>query len=115
MVFKDPDYNGPFRKKGVVSQNVAENSDWSQDTESVASTMKRRLGDGDVPPLQVGPIIESADRFFELGVYFHNPFSFSGWSKEVKNSGGRFCVLGGDAAHAMPPFLGQGSNQVSQV
>lgn len=57
---------------------------------------------------------DEADRFFELGVYLHSPFSLSGWSREVPGTNGGFCTLSGDAAHAMPPFLGQGSNQAIQ-
>ena len=59
---------------------------------------------------QVGQFVRQADRFFELGSYFHNPFGK--WSRSSGPSAA--VVLCGDAAHALPPFLGQGSNQAIQ-
>lgn len=108
LISRDEGYFGPFKIKskdddgnptvkdgeGVVEAN--ENADWTQDVQSLGSDMTKRILECEVPDVQIGPIVKDAERFFELGVYFHNPFSFNGWSRQVENTG-CYVVLAGDA------------------
>lgn len=127
VVYLDDNYIGPFKKSTdnketttvTVTEEVNENADWNQDNqqnnEIARIKMNRQLYDSDIPvnindPL--GRTIANADQFFELGVYFHNPFIR--WNRLIGSSNNNFVVLCGDAAHAFPPFLGQGSNQAIQ-
>jgi salicylate hydroxylase len=150
IVYLDDEYIGPFPKpqsssvssapagssvslevspttSSSLREVVSENADWSQDRRQAATAartqMLRQLEQCGIPQDNVlGQTIQRADRFFELGSYFHNPFC--AWSTRVRVGHSRsksgttgspaLVVLCGDAAHALPPFLGQGSNQAIQ-
>jgi len=104
FVFLDKDYIGPFRRKEAVeSAEVAdENVDWREgewrNRESARKAMTSEMQEFNVPSMNVDPIVSDADRFFELGIYFHNPFSLAGWSKKLAGKDGAVVALCGDAA-----------------
>ena len=104
FVFLDKDYSGPFRKKEAVdSAEVAdENVDWREGERRNRDFARKAMTNGmqefSIPSMDIDPIVNAADRFFEVGIYFHNPFSLVGWSKKVAGKDGAVIALCGDAA-----------------
>mmetsp|Transcript_14687 Transcript_14687/g.24562 ORF Transcript_14687/g.24562 Transcript_14687/m.24562 type:complete len:320 (-) Transcript_14687:126-1085(-) len=96
----------PFEMIALVfrDENDNENSNW--DTGEVKKMCVDRLKQTNNPQ-EVVDLAQRCDRFFDVGVYYYP--SLQPWTSESGN-----VVLIGDAAHAMPPFLGQGANQAIQ-
>ena len=75
--FLDIDYRGPFRKKDAVESAAVPdvNEDWREGERlNHEGHVKQRAKEFNIPSTDVDPTVNAADRFFELGVYFHNPF-----------------------------------------
>lgn len=85
-------------------QSVAENETY-KDEARIREDFRTRMEQCDMPTGLRDAFADST-KFIETGVYFHT--KLPSWSSRGN------CVLVGDAAHAMPPFLGQGANQAIQ-
>jgi hypothetical protein len=109
LVYSDEKYIGPFRKKLLSSSTTTtttttttnmdgmskssnmnqpdENPDWTTTQDDQISSREHVMSVlklSQVPGYDtISDIVCNSDRFFDLGVYLHNPFSWNGWVREV--------------------------------
>ena len=104
FVYLDRNYTGPFRKKEAAesSQIVSENVDWREGKKQNRELARKAISNGireySIPSMDIDPIVKSADRFFEVGIYFHNPFSFVVGVRRWLEKSSALVALCGDAA-----------------
>lgn len=89
----------------AAPESVKENVGYESD--DLREVCRTRMQGGGIVQDRPMDCLERAERFIQIGVYYHK--QLSSWSDAAGGA-----VLVGDSAHAMPPFLGAGAGQAIQ-